>query len=133
MPYKDKEKQREYQRLKLQETRNSWIESQGSICATPGCGNTSGPWEVDHINPSTKISHRVWSWSESRRAEELSKCQLLCQQCHWNKTGKENSGWEHGQTGYSRYKCRCDVCVTITNEKKRENRARRKALGLRVS
>lgn len=118
MPYKDKEKQRAYQLAWLQKRRLQWIELQGSICAT--CGKTEGPWEVDHIDPDTKVDHKVWSWSEVRRSEELSKCQLLCAQCHWDKTSEENSGWSHGITGYG-YGCKCAVC----KEAKKIQNARR--------
>ena len=62
--------------------RKDWIEANGP-CAK--CGS----WdrlEVDHIDPSTKVSHNVWGWSETRRLEELAKCQVLCYSCHKEKT-----------------------------------------------
>jgi ribosome-binding protein aMBF1 (putative translation factor) len=47
--------------------------------------------ELDHVDPSTKIHHVVWSWSEERRSKELAKCQVLCHDCHKRKTARENS------------------------------------------
>lgn len=54
------------------------------------CGSTED-LELDHIDPTTKISHAVWSWSEQRRAEELKKCQVLCHNYHETKTLKQVS------------------------------------------
>ena len=53
------------------------------------CGSTVC-LELDHINPDEKKSHRIWSWSEERRNEELKKCQILCHWCHKEKSTKEN-------------------------------------------
>ncbi len=56
---------------------------QGRECAL--CGSTEG-LELDHIDPSTKISSHVWFWSEDRRRAELAKCQALCHSCHKEKS-----------------------------------------------
>lgn len=42
--------------------------------------------ELDHVNASEKISHRIWSWSEMRRNAELIKCVVRCVECHKIKT-----------------------------------------------
>lgn len=79
MPYRNPKRQRRYQREWLRRRRAEWIASQGGACAR--CGRTD--WlEVDHIDPTTKVDHRVWSWSEERRVPELAKCQVLCKRCH---------------------------------------------------
>lgn len=49
------------------------------------CGSTE-KLELDHIDPSTKIANAIWSWSEPRRLAEISKCQILCHNCHLKKT-----------------------------------------------
>jgi uncharacterized protein YnzC (UPF0291/DUF896 family) len=55
--------------------------------------------QVDHINNKEKISHRIWSWSEKRRNEELAKCQALCLICHKEKTRSEFlTGENHPQS-----------------------------------
>ena len=57
--------------------------------------------------PAMKVSHRIWSWSEKRRLEELDKTQVMCYSCHKAKTFSEN-----GRHGRSRYEagCRCFIC-----------------------
>jgi 5-methylcytosine-specific restriction endonuclease McrA len=42
--------------------------------------------ELDHIDPATKVSHKVWQWRKERREAELAKCQVLCRVCHHFKT-----------------------------------------------
>jgi 5-methylcytosine-specific restriction endonuclease McrA len=94
------------------------------------CGETERPFEIDHIDPKTKVSHRIWSWSAERREAELAKCQLLCVDCHYKKTGTENAtGQNHGETLYAKG-CRCEICVSTRAANKKRIRAERKALGL---
>lgn len=111
MAYKDKEKQKQYQTAWMRARRLAWIEAQGGKCIA--CGSPDS-LEVDHIDPSTKVSHGVWSWSEERRSAELAKCQLLCQACHVNKSCIEKFGHEpyaHGSVRTYRIKgCRCGLC-----------------------
>jgi 5-methylcytosine-specific restriction endonuclease McrA len=38
--------------------------------------------ELDHVDPSKKTSHSIWSWSPERREAEIAKCQVLCRPCH---------------------------------------------------
>ena len=84
MGYADKATQREYQRKWIAARRAKRLD--GASCAK--CGAT-GWLEVDHIDPKAKISHRVWSWEETRRELELGKCQVLCRKCHQEKTSAE--------------------------------------------
>jgi hypothetical protein len=87
MPYSDPAAQREYQRQWCANRRAEWMA--GKSCAD--CGSTTD-LEVDHVDPSQKVSHRVWSWSRARRDAELAKCVVRCQPCHQRKTtrGQEN-------------------------------------------
>lgn len=82
MPYSDSEKQREYQREWIARRRAEWVKSNGP-CAD--CG-TWEDLEIDHVDASTKVTHRVWSWSRRRREEELAKCVVRCGPCHDIKT-----------------------------------------------
>lgn len=59
-----------------------WFKENGP-CAKCGCRTRL---ELDHIDPSKKISHNIWSWGERRRLEELKKCQVLCYRCHKKKS-----------------------------------------------
>src|SRR5579863_7150610 len=67
--------------------RLTWLQENGP-CAN--CGSWTD-LEVDHKDPEQKITHRVWSWKESRRLEELAKCQVLCYNCHKEKSNKERT------------------------------------------
>lgn len=113
---------------KIRERRALWLAENGPcvICSS------SMKLEVDHVDPSQKVSHNVWSWSEERRAKELAKCQVLCERCHKEKTKREKQAvLRHGtDTMYSRYKCRCDKCKVARAEKKATTRRRRKLAGL---
>lgn len=81
MPYKDKIKQREYQRLWIAKRRFDFLKDKKCI----KCGSNK-QLEIDHIDPKTKVEHRIWSWKESKRLLELSKCQILCNKHHLEKT-----------------------------------------------
>ncbi len=81
MPYKDPEKQREYQRQWIANRREDFFSDKWCV----ECGSIEN-LELDHINSSTKVSHNIWSWSEERRDVELAKCQVLCHDCHKKKT-----------------------------------------------
>lgn len=73
---------REFQKEWRKKRRLDWITENGPC-------RECGSWErleVDHIDPSAKLHHNIWSWSESRRLAELSKCQVLCHRCHRLKT-----------------------------------------------
>ena len=85
MPYKNKEDKRKYQREWVARRRREWIETHGP-CAL--CGSDER-LEVDHIDPSTKITNSVWSWSSERRAAELAKCRVLYYECHKHKSATE--------------------------------------------
>lgn len=88
MAYQDKEKQRAYQREWLAKRRLEYFT--GKVCID--CG-TDQKLELDHIDPKTKVSHNIWSWTKVRRDEELKKCVPRCEECHKIKTKKNK---EHG-------------------------------------
>lgn len=87
MPYKDPDKQREYQRKWLQKRRQEWLEENGP-CIDCGCWDDL---EVDHIDPELKDTHRIWSWTKERRDAELAKCVPRCKPCHLQKTVVEHA------------------------------------------
>lgn len=121
MPYKDKEKQLEYQRNWMRSRRASFFE--GKVCVK--C-NAKKRLELDHIDPTTKVSHAVWSWKEERREKELLKCQVLCYDCHKEKTKKQL-----GNHGVSMYKkgCRCEICRWGKKYENRKYGNRKEKLG----
>ena len=108
MPYKDRAKQNAFNLKVIRERRERWLAANGP-CAQ--CGSLN-ELEVDHVDPATKVSHGVWSWSEPRRTAELAKCQVLCRVCHQKKTTSEAYRPRvHGTVAmYKRGKCRCPLC-----------------------
>lgn len=114
---------REYKRLWAARRRSDFM--QGKSCAV--CGTTES-LEVDHIDPSQKVSHRIWTWAIARRDAELAKCQILCTEHHKEKTRADRPLPEHGTI--SRYgsihKCRCDLCRKANAERAALNKAKKK-------
>lgn len=106
-----KEYLREYQRNRIKQRRLSWIAENGPCVV---CGATEN-LEVDHIDHSTKMYsvNDLWSLSPNnpKRINELKKCQVLCYDCHKEKTKKQLKTAKHGtSTMYNDYSCRCDPC-----------------------
>lgn len=79
-----REYMRAYQRKWIAERRESYF--RGKQCVR--CGSRKN-LELDHIDPLTKETHAIWSWSKVRRDEELSKTQVLCSLCHLEKTKED--------------------------------------------
>lgn len=68
--------------------RAEWIADHGPC---QYCGSL-GKLEVDHVDPATRMYiGPIWSWPETRRLEELAKCQVLCRLCHIKKTSSEKA------------------------------------------
>jgi len=109
VPYKDPEKQKAYQRQWMQKRRKAWFDENGP-CAE--CGSWKA-LELDHVDPSKKVDHKIWSWSKVRRLKELEKCQVLCGVCHTEKTASSlRRPIKHGAiNGYKGYGCRCEACT----------------------
>lgn len=82
MGYKDRAKKQKYQREWVRRNRQEWIAANGP-CIDCGTWNNL---EVDHVDATSKVSHRIWSWSKPRREIELNKCVLRCTSCHQTKT-----------------------------------------------
>lgn len=113
---------------KIKQRRKKWFLENGPC---QKCGSLER-LELDHRDPKTKVSHKIWSWSEARRVEELAKCQVLCRSCHEKKTGQENSdrqgGPKHGtEHMYRNLRCRCDKCLEFRRGVKRRDYARKMA------
>lgn len=121
-------KSNEYQRKRAARIKAKWLK--GKACAE--CGSTE-QLEIDHIYPNLKVSHKIWSWSEPRRKEELAKCQVLCKRCHKVKTKIENSSiLVHGTRGAYRKGCKCRQCRDAQKWYMRIHRAKQKGESLPV-
>jgi hypothetical protein len=108
---KRKEYHRNYGREWMRKRRREFFE--GKACVQCGAAERL---ELDHIDPSQKTSHKVWSWRKERREAELAKCQVLCVLCHKKKTFPGYSGLKHGTAhGYTHYGCLCKLCLVAHN------------------
>lgn len=110
VPYRNPEDQREYQRAWVAARRLKYINLHGGKCSR--CESDRG-LEFDHIDRTLKLDHRIWSWSVQRIEDELSKCQLLCCDCHREKSIDEMVYPErkHGTNlMYLKARCRCSEC-----------------------
>jgi hypothetical protein len=115
---------REYKRNWVAARRGEWMADKSCVV----CGTTKD-LEVDHIDPTQKVAHRIWSWAIERRNAELAKCQVLCKAHHLEKTLAQRPKPEHGTV--SRYsskvhKCRCDLCRKANAERGALNKAKKK-------
>mgnify|MGYP001588320722 FL=1 len=95
----------------------------GGKCILCGSGDSL---EIDHIDWRTKL-HTISSYTNRSWEiflEELKKCQLLCSECHKDKTRKDLCEQKTGervqphgtQWKYVKYGCRCDECVLANKE-----------------
>ena len=116
-------------RISQSQRRLNWLSTQGPCVRCGGFNNL----EVDHIESRHKTNSPQikWGWPILRLTVELQKCQVLCRDCHYQKSAEE-FGWaeERGLHGYTRYKsgCRCDICRKSVAERelKRYHRKRRR-------
>src|SRR5580704_3746710 len=100
------------------------IEKLASKCIR--CGSIEN-LQFDHVNPATKLMavSKMWTASEVRFQAELAKCQLLCEDCHKEKTLSEISV-PHGGGVSGKKNCPCRPCKQIKAQyMKRYNRERR--------
>jgi hypothetical protein len=113
--FADRSVQREYQRVWIARRRAEWFA--GKVCTR--CGS-SQDLELHHEDKGSKVSHRIWSWSQARRDAELAKCSPVCHDCH-----SSHHAAEKMRHGVSRYKagCRCEVCRAAVNASKNRWRA----------
>ena len=89
--------------------------------------NSAEDLQFDHKNPKDKkfnISIHLVSLSWGNLVKELIKCQLLCRNCHIEKSilesGKQLAKGTHGTVSSYRY-CRCDICNNYHNQYQREH------------
>jgi hypothetical protein len=104
MPYKDKSKQKEFQRSWHQSTKAARKEKRNSSkqalvdrnkslitsikakgCEACGYSKCLNALEFHHLDPNAKdlkVSEATRQWGSSKLLEEVSKCVLLCSNCH---------------------------------------------------
>lgn len=109
MPFKDRNKQRSFQREWMKRRREQWLNENGPCVLC----NSKDDLECHHLDPLSKLSHRIWSWSDSKRLKELEKCRVLCGACHKKETARYRvMAVKHGTTTkYKNHRCRCNRCI----------------------
>jgi 5-methylcytosine-specific restriction endonuclease McrA len=106
------EAMRVYMLERYRRLRDEAIVRLGGHCVNCGSENSL---EFDHIDPSTKefTIASGWSTTEERLSAELNKCQLLCSDCHKEKSilesGRRVAKGTHGTVSSYRY-CKCELC-----------------------
>lgn len=102
----------EYMLQRYHDRRNEAIEKLGGKCAV--CGSEDD-LQIDHIFREDKEFPigQLWSVSKERYEKELTKCQLLCRDCHkaknqWER-GRKAAIRTHGTLSSYRY-CKCNLC-----------------------
>ncbi|RTL00383.1 MAG: HNH endonuclease [Proteobacteria bacterium] len=108
--------------------RSDAIKQLGGKCSK--CGQMND-LEFDHIDPNSKsfVISRLNNVSKSKLQQELNKCQLLCKQCHIEKTlvdkGQKSARLTHGTLSSYRY-CKCDLCRKANADYCKLKRSRKK-------
>lgn len=109
---------RVYIRNRYHRIRKEVVTKLGGQCRQ--CGSEEN-LEVDHIDRTLKVESigKLWTYKKERLDEELKKCQLLCKECHKNKTlndlGKNKAIGNHGTISTHRY-CKCVLCKKAHND-----------------
>lgn len=120
------EYQRQYQLRRYHERRREAIQRLGGKCVR--CSSTER-LELDHIDPKTKsfALAKLWAVREELFATELSKCQLLCEDCHNVKSigdrGFRVAKGTHGTVSAYRY-CHCNLCRAANTAQARIRKTR---------
>ena len=133
MPSIDREENRAYHRAYSRKRRAKLLAILGDKCTV--CESTED-LEFDHVDPSLKsfnISSNLTA-SNVDILRELSKCQLLCANCHIEKTRRESlaAGFTHGSMyGWQKANCECEECESARLLWYQTRNALRRAIGAR--
>lgn len=116
---------KDYMRNRYHQRRQKAIEELGGKCAR--CGIKNVPFHLDHIEAKKKKMRAsdIHSTNDKAVENEMKNLQLLCEECHKDKT-KESWDYstpksKHGTYWmYRKYKCRCEKCTKAYKDKLKE-------------
>lgn len=122
---------RQYMADRYHSKRQEIIDRLGGKCAR--CQSNKGPWHLDHKDKRKKTMRAsdLHSVNDQRFQQEIKNLQLLCEECHRDKT-KESWDYStpkprHGTYWYfRRYGCRCQRCSKAYKDKQKEWREKAK-------
>ena len=122
MAYKDRTRQRKYQREWLADRKDRYMTGRHcALCDRPH--SREHPLTPHHRDPAQKEDHRIWSWSPERIEAELAKCTDLCDDCHKAyELGKMifAKPMIHGTVQAYWRGCRCENCRAANAAYKRQ-------------
>ena len=101
----NKETLKKYKRLWVAKRRALFF----SVKSCIWCGSKEN-LELHHVDPATKDTSSIWSWSEERRNKEIEKCIVLCKDCHYIYHTNKCKTWAHGIASTYKKGCRCLDC-----------------------
>ena len=120
---------KEYHKQYWHKRRKKIIDYLGGKCIK--CGSKE-KLEIDHINANEKVCNVKDNLTFKTMKEEIDKCQVLCYDCHKEKSISERKPFIHGSRyGWQKKHCKCNDCQStkIIQEKER-NLKRRKLPGV---
>lgn len=82
----EKEAFNAYMRRRYRQRREMAFYVLGDSCWE--CGSTS-KLEIDHIDSNSRLVRTWWNLAWDKFLIELTKCQVLCQDCHIDKTEQD--------------------------------------------
>lgn len=102
---------KDYMAERYRKRRAHYLEVLGGKCAI--CGSDHG-LEIDHkiaADKSFDVGKALASMATAKLEAELTKCQLLCYDCHQKKSINDagNRRWKHGTLSGYRW-CKCPQC-----------------------
>lgn len=98
-----------YQKNLYRKKKEEYVLLLGGMCVK--CKSTK-ELEFDHIDRKNKNFAISRKMKESGILQELDKCQLLCKQCHREKTTSERSV-PHGGGITGKKNCFCNLCAPL--------------------
>lgn len=114
MAYKDKEKQKEYQRKWMQDKRDKFMENKS-------CNSCPSKNNLTLVNIKSKGKKFSMSYSNEKLTEKLNNALILCDSCYllYDTKRKSESSTTHGKTNtgtYTTWRCMIERCYNPSKD-----------------